>query len=311
MAKLDLSNLVVGETFVQKSVYIVDCAVRFSKANKPFVAGTIRDGGLTSNLKVWDADVVTFFQTHTLAGHSVKCSGRIDSYQGTIDVTLTGCFEVDPVEDPPLSFYKSCDVPAVWNEFLATLQGTMSTKGMEVLQRVLTAADLGRFQQEFAGAKMHDAQIGGLLNHTTKMCKIAKVVLENEPRFATIPDSEDLLMLGVALHDVGKVKEMEFGVYQPNSFVTHRTLGIELLHSHKDFIVQTYSDKFYYMLLSVLQGHHGEFGDAPTSVFAYFVHLIDMVDSQVTGVFDRIESGGANTTGPDATVFCNGSNLVY
>ena len=64
---------------------------------------------------------------------------------------------------------------------------------------------------------MHDAQIGGLLNHTMKMMRIAKVVYQNEPRMEQLENYKDMLYLGVILHDIGKIYEMNYGVYQENS----------------------------------------------------------------------------------------------
>ena len=70
------------------------------------------------------------------------------------------------------------------------------------------------------------------------------------------------------------------------------------------------SCNFYYEIVSVLQGHHGEFGDAPVTVLAYIVHLIDMLDSQTTGIFDKIESNDVVTRANNMTVMVNGKYLV-
>ena len=167
-----------------------------------------------------------------------------------------------------------------------------------------------RFKEEFAGKKMHDAQIGGLMHHTTKMLKIAKILVENEPRMLQIEGFTDLLYLGISLHDIGKVYEMKLGVYQPNSFVTHRTLGTEMIAKYKDLICQLYNETFYYHILAIINGHHGEYGERPQTLLAYIIHLIDMLEANTTGAFDRIENKEfSNRAGLNA-VLVNGANLV-
>jgi 3'-5' exoribonuclease len=118
------------------------------------------------------------------------------------------------------------------------------------------------------------------------MLNITEVLLSNDPRLSEM--YKDLLVLGVALHDVGKVIEMKDGVYQPNSFVSHRTFGAEFLMENKHAIVLNSSLNFYYQLLAVMQGHHGEFEEPAKTVVTQIVHLIDMLESGVTGLMDRI-----------------------
>ena len=76
-------------------------------------------------------------------------------------------------------------------------------------------------------------------------------------------------------------------------------------------IIQCFDENFYYELISVLQGHHGkEWGDAPNTVLAYLVHLIDMVDSQTTGIFDKIERNEVVTKANNMSVNVDGRYLT-
>ncbi len=58
-----------------------------------------------------------------------------------------------------------------------------------------------------AGRKVHHAYLGGLLEHLTEMLALAERVLEIYP-----PLDADLLRAGVLLHDIGKVRELHWGL---------------------------------------------------------------------------------------------------
>ena len=75
--------------------------------------------------------------------------------------------------------------------------------------------------------------------------------------------------------------------------------------------VHVYDEEFYYMVQSIILGHHGEFGDKPRTAFAYASHLLDMVDSQVTGMLDKIDAGDVKKSGlGTSTIFENGGYIA-
>lgn len=83
-------------------------------------------------------------------------------------------------------------------------------------------------------------------------------------------------------HDLGKIREMNLGVYQNCSKVTHRFLGIEYLAQLKEMIVTSYSEEWYYDLVSILLQHHGEWGDPCKTLVSYIVSKVDLFESQMT-----------------------------
>jgi 3'-5' exoribonuclease len=101
-----------------------------------------------------------------------------------------------------------------------------------------------------------------------------------------------MLILGINLHDIGKIKEMKDGDYRKNSFVTHREFGVELLYANRALITEKFDDDFFYRLISIIRGHHDEYEEKAKTVYAYIVHLIDMLDSQVTHILDVVEGEG-------------------
>jgi 3'-5' exoribonuclease len=309
---LDLRTVKDGSILTDSIVYLANYKKLPKKDGKSFyISGTFTNREDSLSFKVWDAPLIDFMSENDMTGQVVKINGSASSYQNNIDVKLTSIEAVDESVCPKSTFLKSADVESLFKEFTDFVNAELSPNAVKVLLGIFKNENLfPRFKEEFAGNKMHDAQIGGLLNHTVKMMKIGKVVYENEPRMTSLQYFKDMFFLSIILHDIGKVYEMNFGVYQENSFVTHRILGIEMLVKYKSAIVELFDENFYYEIVSVLQGHHGEFGDAPVSVLAYLVHLIDMLDSQTTGIFDKIESNDVVTRANNMTVMVNGKYLV-
>lgn len=309
---LDLKSVKDGMTLSDCIVYLQSYKKLPKKDGKSFyIAGNFVNQEDSLSFKVWDADLVNALSENDISGSVVRISGSVSSYMNNLDVKINTIEPVSESECSKAQFMKSADVNTLFTEFQNFINAELSPNAIKVVTGIFKSENLfGRFKEEFAGSKMHDAQIGGLLNHTMKMLRIGKVVYDNEPRMWEIPDFKDAFFMAILFHDIGKIYEMNLGVYTDISFVTHRILGIEILVKYKSAIVQIFGMHFYYLLVSALQGHHGEFGDAPNSVLAYLVHLIDMVDSQTTGIFDKIERNEVNMSAGNTTIFENGKNLV-
>jgi 3'-5' exoribonuclease len=114
-------------------------------------------------------------------------------------------------------------------------------------------------------------------------------------------------MLGTLLHDIGKVDEMHFGIYQPLSAVTHRVLGLDYIFAMKDDIIAIYNEKWYRDLQSIIVEHHGEFGDPCRTVPAYLVHKLDCLDSILTGIQQAVEDPSIDTAG--SKIYVDGAYL--
>lgn len=287
---LNLETVVEGSTVSDAVVYIASYKKSPRKNGMDYIAGTFTCREKSLSFKVWENNIVDAFIHNNYEGQVARISGKVSSYNNVIELSITSFQPIDDPKYPVTLFMKTADVNSLFNEFKAFVGSELSPNAQQLLAVIFQNEKLyDRFKEEFAGSHMHDAQIGGLLNHTMKMLRIAKVIFENEPRMTNLQNYKDLLYTSVLLHDIGKVFEMNLGVYQQYSYVSHRTLGVEMLVKYKPVFEKLFDDDFYYQVIAVLQGHHGEFGDPPTTVLAYIVHLIDMLDSQTTAIFDKIE----------------------
>ena len=198
----------------------------------------------------------------------------------------------------------------------------LSEKGRETLDRLLyqNEALVSRLKEEFAAMSHHDNCKGGLLAHTVKMVDFLPIVLDNYPvlfsdkddsgQLKESPDKRDLLVIGCILHDIGKTREMDYGVYQKGSFVSHRFFGAEMVEEHKDYIVGQYGEEWFYHLIAILLQHHDQFGDPCRDVYALIVHKIDDIESSLTNLSQEIEQNG-NTDPSGQFIWYDNKTLYY
>lgn len=288
-------------------VYVLDYSViPFGNQGKKRLAGTLKNKGELKGFKTFDATIVDFFDKNNVTNTVLKIDGKGDVYNGKTEIMLTGV-SLDVGTYTEKDFAKSVDINTVFREFSAFIKTELDSNYYEVMKLILNER-INEFVTSYAGAKMHDAQVGGLMNHELKMLRLAKVLVQNDERLEPF---KNLLYAGIALHDFGKIYELNKDSYTKNSFVTHRTMGIEILAQKKNDIVNLIGETNYYHLLAIIQGHHGEYGDAPTTMCSYIVHLIDMLESQTTGILDKIEAGDISiSSANNETVYVGGSNLV-
>jgi 3'-5' exoribonuclease len=161
-----------------------------------------------------------------------------------------------------------------------------------------------KFQTAPGGVKLHHDCIGGLLEHTHNMLRVAVAIL---PLFPDV--QSDLVLAGVFLHDIGKTEElaydMVFSYTDSGQLIGHIAKSLLMIHQHADAlktqglnIDQPVLDSIGHIILS----HHGqyEFGSPklPATPEAFMVCFIDDLDAklnQVTSAIDN-ENGDSNWT---------------
>lgn len=299
-----------------------------TKNGKDYLSGNFRIDKNTYRYNIWDSSVIADFKPildNFALPALVHISGEASSFNGDITFSIRAgnvIQETDtmniamfmPTLDCEKLFTDFCNFvnenlsPAYLNVLIAIMKLPVTVfTGTQAMEKTKTIQDL--FKTNWAASGMHDAIGGGLLSHTLKMLRLGKTLLEDHPTFAPY---KDVILLGIAIHDIGKVQEIVNGVYSHNSYVTHLVMGCEYLAMIKPIVVEQIGIDNYSRLLSILIGHHDKFGTPASTVYAYIVHMIDMLESQTT-IFD--EALAQNTTTVEAngekTIKYDGRRLYY
>lgn len=132
-----------------------------------------------------------------------------------------------------------------------------------------------------AAKSMHHNFLGGWLYHTFRMIRAA-YNLSN-----IYPVDKELLLAGTALHDIGKLQELEtdpLGIADytvEGTLFGHALLGIQMI----DQYAPGYDTEKVMLLKHMLASHHGllEYGAIthPSIPEAMMLHEIDMIDSRM------------------------------
>lgn len=307
-----LSDKVKGD-ILGGVVLIKDYSIKKTKNGKDYIDGVMQSGSVVK-FKIWSGALCDSFINEDYTGCICDISGGVDEYQGVKSLILHECVAVEGYSLSQFLEVKY-NKEGYFNSFKTLLDNNLSDKGKQFLEELFYKDEelVKRFTEEFCAKSHHDNCLSGLLAHSYKMVYILHYVL---PMYKELlhhegeseEDRKDLLFIGVALHDIGKTKEMEYGVYQPNSSVSHRFFGAEWLAKNKDFIINLYNEKWYYDLVSVMLQHHGEYGDPCRTWVSYIVHNIDLFESRLQG-FCQTMTESVVRSGSGDSVWLDNNNL--
>jgi len=246
---------------------------------------------------VWDhvAQVVESVS----AGGVVRVQGTVSEYKGELQLVIK---KMDACADDaidPDDFLPSTPRNAeAMFERLAGITRSLQTECLKALFEAFWSDEtfVSRFKRAPAAKKMHHAYIGGLLEHTLSMAILVDRIAGH---YSGI--DMDLLLAGVVLHDIGKIREFDYhyaiDYSHEGRLLSHIVIGLELLEEKiaeiKDFPKQTAC-----LLKHMIISHHGsrDFGspEPPKTLEAVLLNYIDEIDSKVNGIRDFMASEAAN-----------------
>ncbi|MEO0073213.1 MAG: HD domain-containing protein [candidate division WOR-3 bacterium] len=258
--------------------------VRERRDGAPFVTFEFRDRTGSINGIMWEKieDALNICQPGTFC----RVQGRVADYQGRLqlNVNLVLPVEQNEVERKDFLTTTSYNTNELLNE-LRRLAASIENRPLrQLLESFLNDADfVPKFVSAPAAQSVHHAYIGGLLEHTVFMSRLAHAVSEIYHEI-----DRDLLLAGTILHDVGKTCEYSYETAIDHTLdgrlIGHIVLGYQMtaerIAAIPDFPVETAR-----MLLHIILSHHGalEFGSPKTPKFAeaLLVHFLDNLDARI------------------------------
>ncbi len=284
-----------GETV--NGVYVVrEPILRSTTRGDLYIAMFLCDRTGQLNGRMWQASE-TVYKALPKPGF-VHVQGRSELYQNNLQIVVNNIAAIDPskvnVEDYLARTTKDCD--QMFKE-VREIVGTIRHPQLAALcQAFLDDKDLmQRFCSAPGGMKMHHDCIGGLLEHTHNMLRVATAILPLYPQVQA-----DLVLAGVFLHDIGKTEElsydMAFAYTDSGQLIGHISKSLLMVHRKADAlrgrgvaIDPEVLDAVSHIILS----HHGEyeFGSPklPATAEAFMVYYLDDLDAkmdQVTAAID-------------------------
>lgn len=279
-------------TAVNGVILVSDYKIALTKNNKEYISGTFKSGS-TIQFKAWgNSPAFSKMKIEEYSNTPVYIKGSVDIYNDIASIVVEDVTAVSGFT-PDQFLEQKYNANAYYDALYKLVKSNVSDKALALYDKVFTPEVIENFKTEFAASSHHDNCKSGLLAHTYKCVSLMNWVLVTYNGIPVLPtdnglqfsqDRKDLLILGTVFHDIGKMREMNFGVYQNCAKVTHRYLGIEFFSPFKEQIISDYGEEWYYDLVSIILQHHGEFGDACRTLVSYVVSKVDLLESQMTYV---------------------------
>ncbi len=236
-------------------------------------------------------------------GGFYRVAGRMGDYQGKPQFTVSLIYPAERSDVSRDDFIASSihDRTKMIAELRGYIAAVKNPHLRALLDSFFTDADFAeQFSLAPGGARVHHACLGGLLEHTLTMCRAAQVLPEIYKEI-----DRDLLMAGVILHDVGKVKEYVYEVaidHTPDGrLLGHLVMGAKMVED-KIAAIAGFPAELSRMIRHIILSHHGEleYGSPKTPKFAeaFLVFSLDYADSRLA-IFREVVEKNKNVKWTD------------
>jgi len=281
---LRIADLVEGAA-VEGFYAVRDANLQFTTAGKPYMRLILADASGTIVANLWD--ITTDEQKTVAAGDIVKVRGQVESYRSALQLKLSNLRRATAADKIDASRFLPVtpgDRQALRQEWLRLAN---SIKDADYRQLLADFAGDEVFMDAFcrapAAKENHHAYVGGLLEHTVSVARLAEALIAG--RTASV--NADLLFAGALLHDVGKVWELRADAIieytDTGRLVGHLVLGCLCVQERAKRLGQFPSLKLD-LLLHMILSHHGqrEFGSPvlPAIPEALALHHLDNLDAK-------------------------------
>jgi 3'-5' exoribonuclease len=305
MAHKFINEIEPGETI--DDIYMVrEPILRSTTRGDLYIAMYLSDRTGQLNGRMWQATEV-IYKALPKPGF-IHIQGRSELYQNNLQIVVNNIGVVDAANVSIEDFLARTDkdIDKIFDEIKNTLAGIKNPQLKALVDRFLADTDLmEKLCKAPGGTALHHNYLGGLLEHTHNMLRIAVSILPFYPKV-----QPDLVLAGIFLHDMGKTEElsydMAFSYTDSGQLIGHIVKTVIMVNQKADElrakgtkIEQEVLDSLEHIILS----HHGEyeFGSPklPATPEAFMVCYIDNLDAKVNQVTMAIENepGDSNWTG--------------
>ena len=296
MSRQFIEELKDGDT-IEEVFLLADKQLRANRNANLYLLTQLRDRTGTVSGLMWNVTEETCADFD--AGDFVHVRGKVQVFQGGLQAILTRVDRIDSagLNSEDFEFQPPQDVNSLFErmkEILLAIQNVPVRTLMESF--LLDEAIVQKLLRTGAGVKAHHAYPGGLVEHICNMLEVSDRIRD---LYATV--DFDLVQAGIFLHDLGKVREMDFEnafVYtDEGQLLGHMSIAVEMVTEKITQVELMMNESFprelelriKHMILS----HHGSYAHGsprlPMTPEAAVLHQIDNLDAKVYEFVHTIE----------------------
>jgi 3'-5' exoribonuclease len=288
MSRRFVQQMTDGES-VEEIYLVSDKQLRANRNGNLFLQLELRDRTGSISARLWNAGEHLFRSFES--GDFLQVKGKVQLFQGALQMILSHIdrVEAEKVELTDFLPHTEHDI----SKLLERLRGTLLRLSNPHLRALVECFLMDEeFLKDFckapAGVRNHHAYIGGLLEHVVRLLDAADRLCPLYPEL-----DRDLLLAGVFLHDVGKVRELSyakaFAYTDEGQLIGHLVIGVEMLTEKAarvpDLTGEPFPPELLLRLKHMIVSHHGvyEFGSPklPMTPEAIALHHLDNFDAKV------------------------------
>lgn len=288
----------IGPAEPVNDIYLArDPILRSTTKGDLYIAMFLCDRTGQLNGRMWQASE-TVYKSLPKPGF-VHVKGRSELYQNNLQIVINTITPIDPSKVTVEDFLPRTtgDVAQMFAE-VQQIVGEIANADLRALVGAFLADKemMDNFCAAPGGMKMHHGCIGGLLEHTHNMLRVARAILPLYPHV-----QRDLVLAGVFLHDMGKTEElsydMAFSYTDSGQLIGHINKTFLMIHKKADKLRSEgveVNPEVIDALGHIILSHHGqyEFGSPklPATAEAFMVYYLDDLDAKMNQVNGAIEA---------------------
>jgi 3'-5' exoribonuclease len=300
MARRFIQHLTDGET-LDEVFLISEKQLRANRNGNLYIQVELRDRTGAISGRLWNAGEHLFRSFEE--GDFLQVKGKVQLFQGALQVILNHIDRIETAKVDLADFlpHTEHEVSKLLERLRAVLL-KMSNPHLRALIECFLMDDtfVAGYCKAPAGIRNHHAYLGGLLEHVVQLLDVADRILPLYPEL-----DRDLLLTGIFLHDIGKVRELSYGrvfsYTDEGQLIGHLIIGVEMLNEKAvrvpDLTGEPFPVELLLRLKHMILSHHGtyEFGSPklPMTPEAVALHYLDNLDAKVHS-FTRDIKGDRN-----------------
>ena len=296
MSRQFIEELKDGDT-IEEVYLLADKQLRANRNANLYLLTQLRDRTGTVSGLMWNVTEETCADFD--AGDFVHVRGKVQVFQGGLQAILTRIDRIDSagLDSEDFEFQPPQDVNTLFERMKEILLAIENVPVRTLMEAFLLDEEITqKLLRTGAGVKAHHAYPGGLVEHICNMLEVADRIRDLYPAV-----DFDLVQAGIFLHDLGKVREMDFEtafVYtDEGQLLGHMSIAVEMVTEKKADVERMMNEPFprelelriKHMILS----HHGSYAHGsprlPMTPEAAVLHQIDNLDAKAYEFVHTIE----------------------
>lgn len=259
-----------------------------TKAGKPYLNLTLMDKSGDMVGRVWEqADK---WEPVCPQGALVKINAQCQSFRGALQLNISQIIPQNETEVNMADFVPATpfDIGEMTRELGKLVRSVEDGNIRKLLLKFFNNDEfMAIFSKAPAAKAMHHAYVGGLLEHTLGVARLADQIAPLYPGL-----DRSLLMAGAMLHDIGKVKEFDFAKFPADysdqgRLMGHMVIGLEMIKEKIDRM-KNFPPDLAMRVKHLILSHHGryEFGSPTLPMLSegFVLNFIDDLDAKMNTI---------------------------